>query len=474
MLANGPAMDEYTRHCPHLQQVKQKAEAEQTSKYENTFQNVVDQVKSEGRYRIFANLSRDAKAFPKAIHHTPEGDKEVLVFCSNDYTASSANESVIDAMVDAARNHGVGSGGTRNISGTSNLHVKLESKLAELHDKEAALVFSSCYVANETTLSTMSKLLPNALMLSDEFNHASMIAGIRNGKWGDRQIYKHNDLNDLEDRLRKDAENDRPKIIAFESVNSMEGTVAPMKDIEFLAKKYGAYTFDDEVHAVGMYGDKGGGVAQRDGADIDVISGTLGKAYGVVGGYIAGSRAFVDAIRSTAPGLIFTTSLPPPICAAALTSVENLSSSSVERRKMHENARALQIKLLQRGFPLMETESHITPVIVGDAVKCKQTTDRLLNEHGIYVQPINYPTVPKGTERLRLTPSPVHTPEMLDRLVNALDEVWNHFDLPRNEKILASTDDSHVQAADFGCGAEVVYDFKYFEEAQGQSIQAAA
>jgi 5-aminolevulinate synthase len=490
VLGDGTAMDELARHCPHLksipeptqvlhpkvkatvqepaltvvapqQQKKIETKKSEPSAYDARFQKVVDQVKSEGRYRVFAELSRHAKAFPQATYHSATGDKEVLVFCSNDYTASSASPKVIEAMVDAAREHGVGSGGTRNISGTSSLHVKLEKSLAEMHDKEAALVFSSCYVANETTLSTMSKHLPNALMLSDELNHASMIHGIRTGVWGERQIYKHNDMNDLEARLKKDLANNRPKIIAFESVNSMEGTVAPMKEIEFLAKKYGAMTFDDEVHAVGMYGDRGGGVVQRDNADIDVISGTLGKAFGVVGGYVAGSKSFCDAIRSTAPGFIFTTSIPPPVCAAALASVEHLSSSKVERRKMHENARTLQLKLLQRGFPLMPTESHITPVVVGDAVKCKQVTDRLLQVHSIYVQPINFPTVPRGTERLRLTPSPVHTPEMLNRLVNALDEVWNHLALPRNNMELVAPTKTVFQR-EFECGGSAVYDFKRF------------
>lgn len=491
-LGDGSPIDELANHCPHLKSIPEPTQVihpkvkvsssnnkpvklvkevkqHKPSTYDDKFQKVVDQVKSEGRYRVFAELSRHAKAFPQATYHSATGDKEVLVFCSNDYTASSASNKVIEAMVDAAREHGVGSGGTRNISGTSSLHVKLERALADMHDKEAALVFSSCYVANETTLSTMSKHLPGALMLSDELNHASMIHGIKQGVWGEKQIYKHNDMNDLEARLKLDASNARPKIIAFESVNSMEGTVAPMKDIEFLAKKYGAMTFDDEVHAVGMYGNRGGGVAQRDNVDIDVISGTLGKAFGVVGGYVAGSKSFVDAIRSTAPGFIFTTSIPPPVCAAALASVQHLSNSPVERRLMHQNARSLQIKLLQRRFPLMMTESHITPVIVGDAVKCKQVTDRLLQVHSIYVQPINFPTVPRGTERLRLTPSPVHTPEMLNRLVNALDEVWNHLDLPRNtsDLILPSKPMSN---SELECGGAEVYNFKHF--AAGQKAAA--
>ena len=410
-----------------------KGNSSTTRNYDGAyFQKVVDKVKGEGRYRVFAELSRHAEAFPKATYHMPDGrTKEVLVFCSNDYLASSAAPHVVDAMVNAAKAHGAGAGGTRNISGTSHQHVELEKALARMHGKEAALVFSSCYVANETTLTTMSKHMPNALLLSDELNHASMIQGIRNGTW-ERQVYKHNSVEDLERRLRS-CDPARPKIIAFESVNSMEGTVAPMRDIADLSRKYNALTFVDEVHAVGMYGRHGGGVGQRDGVEpeMSVISGTLGKAFGVVGGYVAGSAAFVDAIRSTAPGFIFTTSIPPPVCAAALASVEHLSHSCAERAKMHTNARALQLRLLAKGLPLMPTESHITPVIVGDAVKCKQVTDELMKTYSIYCQPINFPTVPKGTERLRITPSPLHTPAMLDYLVDSLDTIWTQLGLPR-------------------------------------------
>ncbi|KAH9259036.1 5-aminolevulinic acid synthase [Batrachochytrium salamandrivorans] len=489
------ALDELARHCPFIspttaaetaasaqppvivavpkQTAPPVAAAKEACIYDTMFQGVVDQVKSEGRYRVFAELSRHAEAFPKATYHLPNGkEKEVLVFCSNDYTASSASPKVIDAMCNAAREHGVGSGGTRNISGTSVHHVKLERALANMHGAEAALVFSSCYVANETTLTTMSKHLPGALMLSDEFNHASMIQGIRNGKWGEKQIYKHNDMNDLERRLVKARaqSSNQPIVIAFESVNSMEGTVCSMKDMDFLAKKYNAMTFNDEVHAVGMYGSRGGGVAQRDGVHSDVISGTLGKAFGVVGGYVAGSRAFCDAMRSTAPGFIFTTSLPPAICAAAAASVEHLSASQTERIKMHQNARSLQRKLVQRGFPLMPTESHITPVVVGNAVACKQVTDRLLQVHSIYVQPINFPTVPRGTERLRLTPSPVHTPEMLDRLVDALDEVWTHLGLARTGRVLGEAKD--ISQKEYECGASSVYELESFQ-ASSQTAAAA-
>lgn len=462
--------------CPHLKKnptlstaaVSQISYSPQNNKigYDSMFSGAVDQIKEEGRYRVFADLEREAGNFPVAkCYDSVTGKvKKVTGWCSNDYLAMGQNPKVLNALTEAARTCGAGAGGTRNISGTNHFHVLLEKELAELHNKEAALVFSSCYVANETTLTTMSRVLKDSVIFSDSMNHASMIQGIRYGSW-EKQIYNHDDLDHLESLLKKQPL-ERQKVIAYESVNSMEGSIAPMNEINYLAEKYNALTFCDEVHAVGMYGKTGAGVAERDDAldGTDIISGTLGKAYGVVGGYIVGSNAFIDAMRSKGPGFIFTTAIPPAIAAAALESVKHLRNSSVERSKMHKNALKLQRRLRSLGLPLLPTVSHITPILVGDAVKCKLISDTLMQEHNIYVQPINFPTVPKGTERLRLTPLPVHTEEMMDKLVDALDEVWTKVGLERsyptaNEMLAEQKRLNALKGDEFGYGAKTIYDF---------------
>ena len=401
--------------------------------YKNAFQTALEQIRSEGRYRVFADLKRHRGQFPKATWTQPDGTQaDVVVWCSNDYLGQGENPIVTDAMHKAIDEAGAGSGGTRNISGTTHYHVELEHELADLHGKEAALLFTSGYVSNEASLSTLYKILPGLIIFSDELNHNSMISGIRAGGREQRRVFRHNDLEHLE-QLLANAPADAPKVIAFESVYSMDGDIADMKATVALAKKYGAMTYLDEVHAVGMYGPRGAGVAERDGvmAEIDIIEGTLGKAFGVMGGYIAADAVIVDAIRSYADGFIFTTSIPPALAAGAVASIRWLKEHNEIREAHQARAAALKARLLKAGLPVMPSVSHIVPVLVGDAVHCKMISDILLAEHGIYVQPINYPTVPRGTERLRFTPSPAHTDGMLDALAEALEKHWVHCNVAR-------------------------------------------
>ena len=390
--------------------------------YEARFEAALGAIRSEGRYRVFADIKRACGAFPTAQHFTDDGAKPITVWCSNDYLGMGQHPRVIEAMHRAIDEVGAGSGGTRNIAGTTHYHVELEAELADLHGKEAALVFTSAYVANDATLATLVKLLPGCVILSDEKNHASMIEGIRHGG-GPKKIWRHNDVADLERHLQA-LPRDVPKIIAFESVYSMDGHIAPIGQICDLADKYGAMTYLDEVHAVGMYGPRGGGVAERDGVmhRVDIINGTLAKGFGVMGGYIAASKACCDAIRSFASGFIFTTSLAPVLAAGAVASIRHLKGSQLERAKHQERARALKKRLVAAGLPIVDNPSHIVPVLVGDPVHCKMISDTMLDQYGIYVQPINYPTVARGTERLRITPQPQHTDAQMDHLVNALTE----------------------------------------------------
>jgi len=396
--------------------------------YQDAFKSAVSRVRAEGRYRVFANLRRYKGQFPRARWRTDEGDvRDVTVWCSNDYLGMGQRACVTETMKQAIDDVGAGAGGTRNISGTTNYHVELERSLADLHNKDAALLFTSGYISNSATIGTLGKILPGLIIFSDALNHASMIEGVKGAKC-EKHVWRHNDIEHLEELLRA-APPDAPKLIAFESVYSMDGDIGPIEAVCDLADKYNALTYLDEVHAVGLYGLRGGGIAERDGLmdRVDIIEGTLGKAYGVMGGYIAADGALVDAIRSWAPGFIFTTSLSPALAAGARASVEYLKSAHELREQHQERAATLKQRMRDADLPVMESETHIVPLWVGDPVMCKRISDALLEDHGIYVQPINYPTVPRGAERLRFTPSPAHTDAMFDELIDALQEVWVRF-----------------------------------------------
>ncbi len=398
--------------------------------YQKFFADSIAGLKAEGRYRIFAELERHAGDFPHATSYNDTETDQITVWCSNDYLGMGQHPAVLAAMKEAIDNSGAGAGGTRNISGTTHYHVLLEKELAELHGKAAALLFTSGYVANDAALATLAGNMPDCVLVSDEFNHASMIAGIRNSR-AEKKIFRHNDAADLEKKLAE-IDPGRPKIVAFESVYSMDGDIAPIEKFCDLADRYGAMTYIDEVHAVGRYGAHGGGVAERDGqmGRVSLVQGTLAKAFGVVGGYIAASAELVDFVRSFAAGFIFTTALPPAVAAGALASVRHLRNNGHELRERHqERARTLKRRLREAGLPVMDSVSHVVPVVVGDPVLCKRVTDELMQRYGIYVQPINYPTVPKGTERLRLTPSPLHGDDDMDRLIDALKEIWGRLDI---------------------------------------------
>lgn len=401
-----------------------------TVNYDQIFDQAIDRLHAEGRYRVFIDILRNKGAYPNArCFAGHNGPKPITVWCSNDYLAMGQHPKVIAAMEEALHDVGAGSGGTRNIGGNTHYHVDLEAELADLHGKQGALLFTSGYVSNDATLSTLAKVLPGCVIFSDALNHASMIAGIRNSG-AEKRVFRHNDLDHLEELLAAEAP-ETPKLIAFESVYSMEGDVAPIHAICDLAEKYNALTYIDEVHAVGMYGPRGGGITDRDEAAhrIDIIEGTLGKAFGVMGGYIAADSRIIDVIRSYAPGFIFTTSLSPVLVAGVLAAVRHLKQSSSEREAQQAAAASLKAMMREAGLPVMDSTTHIVPLMVGDPVRAKQISDILLAEYGIYVQPINFPTVPRGTERLRFTPGPAHTKAMMRELTGALVEIWERLDL---------------------------------------------
>jgi 5-aminolevulinate synthase len=400
--------------------------------YDAFFSSEIDKLRREGRYRVFADLERVAGSFPKAAWHGPDGKKPVTVWCSNDYLGMGQHPEVLKAMHSAIDAAGAGAGGTRNISGTTHQHVLLERELASLHGKESALLFTSGYVSNWASLGTLAAGMPDCVVISDEGNHASMIEGVRHARC-EKLIFKHNDPRDLERKLA-DLDPARPKLVMFESVYSMDGDIAPISDLCDVSDQYNAMTYLDEVHAVGMYGPQGGGIADRDGLShrLTVIEGTLAKAYGVMGGYIAASAALCDYVRSFSSGFIFTTAIPPALAAGACASVHHLKGSSVERQRHQDRVRRLRDGLDKLGVPHQHNPSHIVPVMVRDPVLCKLVSDRLMDEFGVYIQPINYPTVPRGTERLRITPSPLHSDEDIAHLLHALDTIWSSLDLPRN------------------------------------------
>ena len=401
------------------------AKREQALDYDRIFKSAIDRLHDEGRYRVFIDILRNKGQYPNARCFGGNGPKPITVWCSNDYLCMGQHDAVVEAMETALREVGAGSGGTRNISGNTHYHTELEAELADLHGKEAALLFTSGYVSNEAALSTLGKLLPGCVILSDELNHASMIAGIKNSGC-QKRVFRHNDLEHLDELLAAE-DRETPKLIAFESVYSMDGDIAPIAAICDLADKYNALTYLDEVHAVGMYGERGGGISERDAvADrLTMVEGTLGKAFGVMGGYIAADKTIIDCIRSYAPGFIFTTSLSPVLVAGALASVRHLKASDAERRAQQEAAAMLKAKFSAAGLPQMPSVTHIVPLLVGCPIKAKRISDILLAEYGLYVQPINFPTVPRGTERLRFTPGPHHTAEMMDELSSALVEIWS-------------------------------------------------